>query len=376
MGIDNIIKGNSADNDITGTKYDDLILGKGGDDVIFGDYGWDIIRGGKGDDTIFGGVGLDHLSGQKGKDVLFGGTGADTLKGGKGKDLLIGDLQSSRILTDNLIVNGSFEADNVVDHNGKWEVFSNGITGWQTDIGTGIEIQVGNTGGIGATDGNQKVELDSHNAADTNSNMYQDVPVHDCGQLFLLEFDYSAREHGDTLASSPIEVYWNGQLIDTVSAASAGWETYSYEVYAEGSDTARLEFRAAGTDDSYGGLLDDVKLFAISTNSDDILKGGKGADILFGGFGADTLKGGKGKDTFVFDLLSDSNSDAWDVITDFKQGKDTIDLTGLAIEGIDDFSDVTITDNGTDTFVTANSADFQIELSGVHALIDADFIWG
>ena len=76
------------------------------------------------------------------------------LKGGKGKDILIGDLQSSRILTENLVVNGSFEADTVVDHGGNWEVFSGSITGWQTDIGPGIEIQVGSTGGMGASDGN------------------------------------------------------------------------------------------------------------------------------------------------------------------------------------------------------------------------------
>ncbi len=376
MGIDNVILGDSNDNNLVGTKYNDLIIGNEGNDLIFGDYGHDVIFGGKGNDVLFGGVGLDYLSGQKGKDIIFGGTGADTLKGGKGKDLLVGDTQSSRILTDNLVINGSFEDDTVVDHNGNWEVFAGSITGWQTDIGPGIEIQTGSTGGIAAADGNQKVELDSHGATDTNSNMYQDIPVHECGQLFLLEFNYSARENGDTLASSPIEVYWDGELIDTVSADSAGWNTYSYEVYAEGADTARLEFKAVGTDDSYGGLLDDVKVFAISTNSDDILKGGKGADVLFGGFGADTLTGGKGKDTFLFNLLSDSNSDAWDVITDFKQGKDVIDLAGLAIEGIDDFSDVTITDNGTDTFVTANSADFQIELSGVFALTDSDFVWG
>ncbi|MDA0966314.1 MAG: type I secretion C-terminal target domain-containing protein [Proteobacteria bacterium] len=371
MGIDNLIIGDSDDNIIVGSKYNDLILGKGGDDIIFGGYGWDLIVGGKGDDILFGGVGLDYLSGKKGKDSLLGGAGADTLEGGKGDDLLVGDIQSSRILTGNLVINGSFEADGVVDHNGQWEVFAGGITGWQTDIGTGIEIQTGSTGGIVAADGNQKVELDSH----TNSNMYQDIPVHECGQLFLLEFDYSAREHGDTAASSAVEVYWNGQLVDTITSGSSGWNTYSYELFAQGADTARLEFKAAGTDDSYGGLIDDVKVFAISTSSDDTLEGGKGNDILFGGFGADTLTGGKGIDTFAFNLLSDSNSDAWDVITDFKQGKDVIDLIGLATEGIDDFLDITVTNDGTDTTISANDFDFKIELSGVYNLTDSDFIW-
>ncbi|MDG4548726.1 MAG: Ig-like domain-containing protein, partial [Rickettsiales bacterium] len=162
--------------------------------------------------------------------------------------------------SNNLIINGSFEADNVSDHNGAWEVYPNGITGWQTDIGAGIEIQTGNTGGIGATDGNQKVELDSHFADDTNSNMYQDVDVSNANDELLLQFDYSARNYGDTAASSVIEVYWDGELLDTITAAASGWKTYSYNVSTVGKDTARLEFRADGTDDTYGGLIDNVKL--------------------------------------------------------------------------------------------------------------------
>jgi len=162
--------------------------------------------------------------------------------------------------SNNLIVNGSFEADNVSDHNGAWEVYPNSITGWQTDIGPGIEIQTGNTGGIGATDGNQKVELDSHFATDTNSNMYQDVDVSNANDTLLLQFDYSARNHGDTAASSVIEVYWDGELVDTITAAASGWKTYSYNVSSVGKDTARVEFRASGTDDTYGGLIDNVKL--------------------------------------------------------------------------------------------------------------------
>jgi VCBS repeat-containing protein len=159
--------------------------------------------------------------------------------------------------SNNLIVNGSFESDDV---SGDWAVYPNGITGWQTSMGPGIEIQTGNIGGIAATDGDQKVELDSHYATDTNSNMYQDIDVSNSNDTVLLQFDYSARNSVNTSASSIIEIYWDSELVDTITASASGWNTYSYQLSTVGKDTSRLEFRATGTDDTLGGLIDNVKL--------------------------------------------------------------------------------------------------------------------
>ena len=78
---------------------------------------------------------------------------------------------------------------------------------------------------------------------------------------------------------------------------------------------------------------------------DDVLRGGMGADVLFGGagddilrgdLGRDTMTGGRGHDTFVFNALSHTGADAAsaDTITDFMQGEDRIDLSGIdAIRG-------------------------------------------
>jgi serralysin len=62
----------------------------------------------------------------------------------------------------------------------------------------------------------------------------------------------------------------------------------------------------------------------------DALIGGAGSDRLIGGFGIDNLTGGAGADTFVF-LPGDSSaaSGQHDRITDFTNGVDRIDLTGL-----------------------------------------------
>lgn len=53
----------------------------------------------------------------------------------------------------------------------------------------------------------------------------------------------------------------------------------------------------------------------------DVLVGGSGADRLVGGKGKDTLTGGKGKDVLVF-----AKQDGVDLVTDYQDGKDKIDL--------------------------------------------------
>ncbi|MCP9482073.1 hypothetical protein NNA36_08885 [Shimia sp. CNT1-13L.2] len=68
-------------------------------------------------------------------------------------------------------------------------------------------------------------------------------------------------------------------------------------------------------DDIYGGM------------GDDTLYGGGGADLLAGGRGDDVLSGGAGADIFVF------NRDAGnDLIADFTNGQDRIDLSSFGIE--------------------------------------------
>ena len=82
----------------------------------------------------------------------------------------------------------------------------------------------------------------------------------------------------------------------------------------------------------------------------DSLRGGDGDDILTGGMGADRLTGGNGSDTFIF-LPGDDNTD---IITDFANGEDRIDLSGfsglsfsdLIISGDSDNSVIDLTAQG------------------------------
>ena len=64
---------------------------------------------------------------------------------------------------------------------------------------------------------------------------------------------------------------------------------------------------------------------------DDRLKGGNGADLLDGGSGGDSLTGGKGRDVFRFADTPDSG--AADAVTDFRSGRDTIELDRRCLRG-------------------------------------------
>ena len=155
----------------------------------------------------------------------------------------------------NLLVNGSFEEQ--AQANGTWHVYDH-FAGWSTVSGSGIELR-DNVAGR-AFDGLNFVELDAY----SNSAMAQAVNTVR-GAEYKLSFAYSGRA-GVSAQSNPIEVLWDGALIDRVTASGIGlsqhdWHTFSYTVHGTGRDT--LTFRAAGTNDSLGGSLDAVSLSAV-----------------------------------------------------------------------------------------------------------------
>ena len=90
------------------------------------------------------------------------------------------------------------------------------------------------------------------------------------------------------------------------------------------------------SDTIYGRGGDDVILggaqldLLFGGDGDDTLSGGDAADTLNGGRGDDTLTGGAGPDTFV--IIRNAGND---VITDFKDGTDKIDLSAFGLRNID-----------------------------------------
>ncbi len=120
---------------------------------------------------------------------------------------------------------------------------------------------------------------------------------------------------------------------------------------------------------------------------DDVLRGGYGRDVLEGGAGADRMSGGAGADTFVF---AGADADrALNVIRDFEQGTDRIDVSGLgaaeiAFIGGGSFGgtagEMRSYADGGRTWIEADldgdaSADLLVMLRGSHELGTADFLF-
>jgi len=93
----------------------------------------------------------------------------------------------------------------------------------------------------------------------------------------------------------------------------------------------------------------------------DILSGGAGDDTIDGGAGLNTLTGGLGHDTFVIDASALAELDLVDVIADFSEGVDLIDLSNvfasLGISAADEAEaalGVTVSDGAAHIFVDGN----------------------
>jgi Ca2+-binding RTX toxin-like protein len=140
--------------------------------------------------------------------------------------------------------------------------------------------------------------------------------------------------------------------------------------------------RSGSGDDTLIGNDADNRLTAGA--GDDSLSGGAGNDVLDGEQGSDTLTGGAGADVFRFTSANDGAS--IDVVTDFTQGEDAIDLQQLGARsfiGTAAFSgavgEVRYASDGSSTRVEVDSngdgiADAQIELVGGFALGSDDFV--
>ena len=88
---------------------------------------------------------------------------------------------------------------------------------------------------------------------------------------------------------------------------------------------------------------------------------------------------GCGEDVFKFSSLCDSTDCEPDIITDFNQCEDLIDLSCLGFKGITkgegDGCTLGYYVDGCNTIITDADSDFAIQLNGVYCLTNADFIF-
>lgn len=152
---------------------------------------------------------------------------------------------------DELLTNGGFEAP--IQGNPSWSIYF-AIPGWTTIAGGGIEIQ---TSLWTPFEGVNYVELDSW----SNSVMEATGVTTVVGQSYHLSFAYSPRP-GVSAASNPIDVFWEGGLLASITAAGGSntvWTVYDFDVIAH-TTAASLMFQSSGINDSLGGFIDGVSL--------------------------------------------------------------------------------------------------------------------
>jgi Ca2+-binding RTX toxin-like protein len=115
----------------------------------------------------------------------------------------------------------------------------------------------------------------------------------------------------------------------------------------------------------------------------DNLTGLSGNDTLSGGYGSDTLTGGAGNDTFVLEnFIGSGSANDLDVVTDFVQGQDKINVSGLDISDFNTILALTSNDAFNNAVITThiNNYDgygYSLKLNGINrnALTASDFIF-
>lgn len=284
----------------------DDVTGSARRDRIDGGDGNDMIDGGAGNDYIKGGNGFDHILGGEGKDRLEGGAGNDSMDGGQGRDLYLFNTDSNGGFDD--IMDSGTEGRDVI------RAMEEG-----TEIGLGQSFGTANGIEVISSGKNANVTIEGDDAG--NNWDFSDVRLY------------------------RIEAINSGDGMDVV----------------QGNNQHNVINGEAGHDQLYGGKGRDTLSggadsdFLFGEQGHDILFGDDGNDVLTGGLGRDMLTGGDGYDTFVFGEKSGR-----DTITDFEDGYDIIEFRDL----VDDFTDLTITQNGADTVIKS--------ANGVITLTDFD----
>ena len=269
--------------------------------------------------------------------MLFGSFGVDTYDGGDGVDMI--DIGGS----------SAGEADYNIDLTVGQDQYGNTYSNIENvNTGAGDDNIFGNAADnqLQGNEGN-----DTINGGDGN--------------------DFHNGGNGDDvfIANAGTNGYFGGNGIDTLQIEGTTEDAISYAIdLQEGiDDQGNTSF---GLENVNAGSGDDA---LTGSTADNALSGGAGDDTLIGGGGADTLTGGAGNDAFGISLEAGSVE-----ITDFTQGTDQIDLSGVAdVADFDDLADFLLTGGGSSTltFDLDGTDQLSVIIQGEEELEEADFIF-
>ena len=321
--------------------------------------------GGIGDDNITGNDAANNLNGGGGNDTLTGGNGNDTLVGGAGNDTAVfaGNISlytfTFDAATGTFTVSGGSDGMDSVTGVESFK-FADGTktaaqiqalasTGTPPSTVTASITPVSTSlaeGNSGLTDFAFTVTLSAASASSETIH----YTVAGTGINAANISDFSGLLSGDIVfaagtTTQVIHVSVAGDLIVelnetfgvTLSAPSSGIVLGTAVATATilNDDTATSPPVGTANADNLVGTAGNDTINGLAGN--DRIDGAGGNDVIRGGSGVDIVTGGSGADTFVFakgDIAAATtsaatNAQARDVITDFTQGVDHIDLSGF-----------------------------------------------
>lgn len=166
----------------------------------------------------------------------------------------------------NQIANPSFEQHGGIGWN-RVKYFTS-VPGWDSGMGV-IPLHSDYHGGIAARSGRVKLSL----AANGHTGVQQTLSTVP-SQHYALSLFYAPRitwPLGTT--TNDIQVWWNDELLDTLSGDRQYWQRYHYDVQAVAESTT-LRLEGAGLSDAFGGFLDDIQLEAVPYTTFNLIHNG------------------------------------------------------------------------------------------------------
>jgi Ca2+-binding RTX toxin-like protein len=281
-----------------------------------------------------------------GNDTAFGGSGSETMSGGSGTDLMEGGGGADLLNGDN--------GEDTMEGGAGADTLNGGNQADEIDGGEGNDVVSGGTG-ADILEGGEGIDTLSYTTSagavqvnlGTGETLFNDAQ----GDIVSGFERVLGSQHGDMLIGS------NGE--DTLHGSGG------------------FDYLAGGW-------------------GRDQIRGGAGNDTLDGGAGRNALIGGDGRDSFKFSVLADSGVDGGsrDVIRDFVQGQDVIDLSAIdpsALPGNQAFAfrgnlgfsgnaaEVAFLHSFGNTLVSLDAdadggADMSIMLTGLVTLVATDFV--
>ena len=355
------------------SAHADTFTGAGATDYAYGAEGADTLNGAGGIDRLYGQADGDTLNGDAGNDILLGGAGADIHNGGADRDTASYE-ESTIAITINLLT-GVHTGDALGDTWNSVEIL------WlsnhnDTFIGAGAADEIRGNGGIDTMSGGGGIDTLRGEAGNDILN------GEDGDDLLNGGLGADAMNGGNGTDTAVYLLATAGVTINLTSGThggeAAGDTFVSIERYqlSNGFTLADSFTGSAGNDwvagykgvDTLNGMDGDDTLNGGEHN--DVLNGGNGLDKLIAGIGNDTLTGGANADQFYFNV----GAFGTDTVTDFENGVDVFRITNQP--GIDNISDLTITQNGADVWITLPDGSRIIVQNTLTASIDAsDFLW-